>query len=246
MDRAIYTAMTGARLALDRQNVVSQNLSQLATPGFRAQLSAASTVDVAGGQMDTRSGVLGSDTSFDTRTGAIRQTGNSLDVALVGDGWLSVTDPDGNEAYTRFGALSVSVDGILQTNSGRPVLGDGGPLQIPPETQIDITAEGRVISTAVVAGQTVVNEVGRLKLVNPPVDQLARGEDGLFRLTDGGVADASEQVRLVPKAIESSNVNAVQAMVDMIGLGRQFEMQMQMMKKLEENDARSSQLLNLS
>lgn len=245
MDRAIYTAMTGARLALDRQNLVSQNLSQLATPGFRAQLSAASTVEVQGGRMDTRAAVLASEPGFNTQTGAIRQTGNPLDVAVVGEGWLSVSDPDGNEAYTRFGALSLSPDGILQTNSGRPVLSDGGPIAIPPETQIDITADGRVMSTASVGGQTVATEVGRIKLVNPPADQLLRGEDGLFRLAEGGAADVSEQVKLAPQSIESSNVNAVQAMVEMIGLGRQFEMQMQMMKKLEENDARSSQLLNL-
>ncbi len=245
MDRSIYTVMSGAKFALDRQAVVSQNLSQVGTPGFKALIDAATAVPVSGDATGSRVMVASGDRGFDARPGAIEATGRALDVAVVGEGWLTVQDDLGNEAYTRFGALQVTPEGNLQTLSGRPVVGDGGPIGLPPDAIIEITADGSVLATVAGANPTRTDVVARLKLVNPPLEDIGRGLDGLFRVANGAAAEADPKVRLAPASLEGSNVSVVQAMVDMIGLGRHFETQMSLLKNLEENDAKASQALQL-
>lgn len=245
MDRSIYTVMSGAKFALDKQAVVSQNLSQVGTPGFKALVDAAAAVPVAGDSSGSRVMVQAGDRGFDARPGAINATGRALDVAVVGDGWLTVLDDLGNEAYTRFGALQVSPEGNLQTLTGRPVVGDGGAVTVPTNALIEIGADGTVMASVPGQSPPQVNAIARLKLVNPPLSDIGRGLDGLFRMAEGGQADASTQVRLAPASLEGSNVSVVESMVQMIGLGRHFETQMTLLKNLEENDAKSSQALQL-
>jgi flagellar basal-body rod protein FlgF len=167
-------------------------------------------------------------------------------VAIQGRGWLAVQLPDGTEAYTRAGSLDVNVTGELQTKSGHTVLGDGGPITIPPDNNIEIGADGTVSIIPTFGTPNNVNPVGRLKLVNPPEGDLVRGADGLFRLRSGQPAPADENVRVASGALEGSNVNVTDAMVNLISLARQFELQIKMMQTADQNAQRADQLLSVN
>jgi flagellar basal-body rod protein FlgF len=246
MDRLIYTAMTGAKHILEQQANTSHNLANAATTGFRAQFDAFRAVDVNGPGMPTRTFVVDSTVGTDFSAGPIQQTGRDLDVAVQGKGWIAVQLEDGTEAYTRNGSLKLSENGVLQTQSGINVLGDGGPISIPPDVNITIAKDGTISAMANDFKPGPSNVLGRIKLVNPPEDTIVRGDDGLFRVKGGEPADADAGVSLIGKALEGSNVNVVDAMVNMISLARQFEMQMNMLKNAESNDAKAAQLLALS
>ncbi|WP_334190295.1 flagellar basal-body rod protein FlgF [Noviherbaspirillum sp.] len=246
MDRLIYTAMTGAKHILEQQANTSNNLANAATTGFRAQFDAFRAVDVNGPGMPTRTFVVDSTVGTNFSAGPIQQTGRDLDIAVQGKGWIAVQLEDGTEAYTRNGSLKLSENGVLQTQSGINVLGDGGPISIPPNVNITIAKDGTVSAMANDFKPGPSNVLGRIKLVNPPEDTIVRGDDGLFRVRGGEPADADAGVSLIGGALEGSNVNVVDAMVNMISLARQFEMQMNMLKNAESNDAKAAQLLALS
>jgi flagellar basal-body rod protein FlgF len=246
MDRLIYTAMTGAKHIMEQQANTAHNLANLSTTGFRAQLDTFRAVPVVSESMPTRAFVVDSTAGSDFSQGVHQETGRSLDVALQGKGWLAVQMEDGTEAYTRQGSLKTTENGVLQTASGQSVLGDGGPISIPPDVNVAIASDGTISSTDRAGKPGQANIIGRIKLVNPPEESLVRGDDGLFRLKAGGEADADPNVRVAGGALEGSNVNAVDAMVNMISLGRQFEMHMSLLKNAESNAAKASQLLNLS
>jgi flagellar basal-body rod protein FlgF len=172
----------------------------------------------------------------------VQQTGNPLDVAVSGPGWIAVQGLDGNEAYTRSGSFQVGADGSLRTQSGYPVNGDGGPILVPPNAAVTIGADGTV--TAKVGNQPPA-QAGRIKLVNPPATEMQKGTDGLIRMQNGNPAPADPNVKLVDGAVEGSNVNVVEAMVGMIAISRQFEVQMKLMQTQETNEQKSSQLLSM-
>lgn len=246
MDRLIYTAMTGAKHALEQQATTSHNLANATTTGFRAQIDQFRAVPVQGAALATRAFVVDSTTGSDLRSGVIQQTGRDLDVAVQGDGWLAVQAEDGSEAYTRNGSLKMDENGMLQTGSGLTVLGDGGPLTIPPGRNIAVAKDGTISLVPNGSTATGLTSIGRLKLVNPPAADLVRGDDGLFRVKDGNPADADPKVTLVSGALESSNVNVVDAMVNMISLARQFDMHMKLLQNAESNDTKATQLLSLA
>ncbi|HZW14183.1 MAG TPA: flagellar basal-body rod protein FlgF [Noviherbaspirillum sp.] len=245
MDRLIYTAMTGAKHILEKQATTSHNLANATTTGFRAQLDSFRAVPVQGAMLPTRAFVVDSTVGTNFAPGAIQHTGRDLDVAVQGKGWIAVQLADGTEAYTRNGSLKLSENGLLQTQRGEQVMGDGGPIAIPPDVTIAVGKDGTVSSIATGFKPGAATVVGRIKLVNPPEEDLVRGDDGLFRLKAGGEADVDANVTLIGGSLEGSNVNVVEAMVDMIGLARQFEMQMSMLKNAESNDTKASQLLSL-
>ena len=246
MDRLIYTAMTGAKHALEQQATTSHNLANATTTGFRAQIDQFRAVPVQGAILPTRAFVVDSTTGSDFRAGAIQHTGRELDVAVQGDGWLAVQAADGSEAYTRNGSLKMDENGVLLTGDGLTVMGDGGPLSIPPGRNIALAKDGTISLVPDGSAATGLTSVGRLKLVNPPEADLVRGDDGLFRLKDGGAADADPNVTLISGALESSNVNVVDEMVNMISLARQFDMQMKLLQHAENNDGKAAQLLSMS
>lgn len=245
MDRLIYTAMSGAKQILEKQATTSHNLANATTTGFRAQLDSFRAVPVNGAPLATRAFVVDVTTGSDFSAGPIQQTGRDLDVAVQGKGWIAVQLENGTEAFTRNGSLRLNENGILQTQEGLNVMGDGGPISIPPDVKIAIAKDGTV--TGITSGTPgTVTPLGRIKLVNPPEENIVRGDDGLFRLRDGAEAEADANVVVIGGAVEGSNVNVVNAMVDMISLARQFEMQMNMMKNAEANDSRATQILNLT
>ena len=246
MDRLIYTAMSGATQTLLKQASVTHNLANLNTPGFRASIDAFRAVPLRGEGLPTRTFVVDSTPGTDFTPGVMQQTGRVLDVALDGRGWIAVQDANGNEAYTRNGSLQIQPNGILQTRNGLTVQGDAGPLTIPPDSEITIAKDGTISTVQSDSQKASVAVVGRIKLTNPPEDQLVRGEDGLFRMRDGNPAEADAAVTVVGGSLEGSNVNAVDAMVSMIALARQFDTQMKLLQKADENAGHASSVLNLN
>lgn len=242
MDRLIYTAMTGARHAMEQQATTANNLANINTTGFRAQLDSFRAVQVQGEGLPTRAFVVDATVGSDFRPGVIQQTGRELDVALQSQGWLVVQAADGSEAFTRNGSLQVNESGLLQTREGLAVMGDGGEISLPPDGQIAIAKDG-TISIRSNTGST--SSVGRIKLVNPPEDQLVRGEDGLFRLKDGGTAEVDINAVLVSGALESSNVNPVNEMVNMIAQARLYDMHIKLLQNAEQNAGKADQTLSL-
>ena len=244
MDRLLYTAITGAKPTLGQQASVANNLANASTYGFRADLAMLRAVPIQGEGLATRAFVVDSTPGSDFTPGPIQQTGRPLDVAIQGEGWIAVQMDDGSEGYTRDGNLQVSENGLLQARGGRLVMGDGGPIALPPDVRVQIADDG-TISTVPTGNQpNQVAQVGRIKLVNPPAALLERGGDGFFRLKSGQQADAAAEVRLAAGALEGSNVNVVEQMVTMIALARQFDVQTKMMQNAESNDQRAAQLLS--
>ena len=246
MDRMIYTAMTGAKHILEQQATNSHNLANATSTGFRAQVDSFRAVPVVGPGLPTRTMVVDSTVAADFTPGAIQTTGRTLDIAVEGKGWLAVSRPDGSEAYTRNGAFELNENGMLQTATGMMVMGDGGPISIPPDASITIAKDGTISSVSKADTNAAVNIIGRLKLVNPPENSLVRGGDGLFQLQNGQPADADANVSIVSGALESSNVNVIDAIVNMISLARQFDTQMKLMQNAENNASKASQIFNLS
>lgn len=246
MDRLIYIAMTGAKHALWQQASTAHNLANVTTTGYRAETNAFRALPVFGEGAKTRAFVVDSTTGTDFTPGVIQQTGRDLDMAVQGKGWIAVQAADGSEAYTRNGSFQISPNGVLQTRNGLNVMGDGGPIAIPPDNDITVAKDGTI--SAIPTGQTLtsVTAVGRVKLVNPPETDLVKGEDGLFRLKSGQPAPADANVVLASNSLESSNVNMVEAMVNMITHARSFELQTKLLTKAENNEAKASQLLNLN
>jgi flagellar basal-body rod protein FlgF len=246
MDRLIYTAGTGATHILHQQATVSNNLANVNTPGFRASIDAFRSVPLQGEGLPTRVFVVDSTAGTDFTPGVMQQTGRALDVALDGKGWIAVQDANGNEAYTRNGSFQMSPNGVLQTRGGLTVLGDAGPLSIPPDTQVTIAKDGTISTVPTTNQKNGVIAVGRLKLTNPPEDQMVRGDDGLFRTRDGNPAEADAGVTVVGGSLEGSNVNTVEAMVNMITLARQFDTQMKLLQSADENAKKASAVLTLN
>ena len=246
MDRLIYTAMTGAKHAFLQQAGVAHNLANASTTGYRAMEHKFRAVPIQGDGAPTRAFVIDASVADDFSEGPMMATGRPLDVAVQGAGWISVQGADGNEAYTRAGNLQINVNGQLQTSSGLNVQGDGGPIAIPPDNRITIAADGTVSSVPLFGTPNNVSVVGRIKLVNPPENELVRGDDGLFRTKSGESATLDENVKLASETLEGSNVNSVDSMVNMISLARQFEMQIKMLQTADANASKATQILSMN
>jgi len=244
MDRIIYTTMTGANAAAQRQAVLSNNLANVSTTGFRAELSTFRSVPLEGQGSSTRVFGLDATSGHLDQPGPAMTTGKSTDLMARGNAWFAVQGLDGLEAYTRNGALEVTAEGQLVTATGLPILTDGGaPVDVPQNARISFGGDGTVVAT--LDGQDPIN-IGRLKMVTPNMEQtIQRGDDGLFRSAQGDLpADAN--ATMVAGALEGSNVNAVEAMVGMIAASRQFEQQMKLLTTAETNDKTASQLLSMN
>lgn len=240
MDRMIYLTMSGAKATMQRQESLANNLANVSTVGFRAELQGFRAVPVRGDGASTRVYALETTVGHSDAPGVIQNTGRPLDVAMQGNAWLAVQSLDGTEAYTRNGALTVSADGTLMTNNGLVVLGDGGPIQVPGNATLSISGDGTV-SAKTATGP--VTPLGRLKLVTPE-EPLQRGTDGLFRSAAGDDLPADPNARVQDGALEGSNVSAVETMVSMIAAARQFEAQMKMLQTAERNEQAAAQLLS--
>ena len=239
MDRMIYLSMAGAKATMQRQDALAHNLANASTPGFRAEMTAFRAVPVLGDGASTRVYALESTPGYNAEPGAVQPTGRNLDVALRGNSWLAVQGLDGTEAYTRAGSLDTDAEGLLVTKTGLAVLGDGGPITIPANAQVQIAPDGTVSAAL---GHAKPQTVGKLKLVTPEAP-LQRGEDGLFRAPDGDLS-ADPNARVQDGALEGSNVSAVETMIAMIAASRQFEQQMKMVHSAQEKEQAAAKLLS--
>lgn len=249
MDRMIYVAMTGAKHTLSQHAAVSHNLANANTTGYRAETNALRAVPVFSDTLSTRAFVVDSTAGTDFRSGTIQETGRDLDISVQGPGWIAVQLEDGSEAYTRNGNLHVNANGLLQTRNGQNVQGEGGPIAIPPNSIVAVGKDGTVSVSPAGGGMSepsLFATIGRIKLVNPPEAQLTRGADGLFRLAGNSEAEADADVSVISGMLEGSNVNVVDAMVDMISLSRQFEMHMKLLQNAQSNSQRASNLLSVT
>jgi flagellar basal-body rod protein FlgF len=244
MDGLIYTAMSGANAAAQRQAVLANNLANASTNGFRAELSTFRAVPVLGDGASTRVLTLQATAGHSSTPGAAQRTGRSLDAMAVGDAWFGVQGLDGTEAYTRNGSFQVSPEGNLMTSGGLTVLSDGGsPITVPTGAEISIGFDGNL--SAKVSNQPP-SVVGRLKLATPTLDDpLKRSNDGLFRAASGDPLPNDTNARVQVGSLESSNVNVIEAMVGMIQTAREFETQTRLLQTAESNDRSAAQLLGL-
>lgn len=245
MDRLLYLAMTGAREIMHSQTKVANNLANANTTGFRADKAEFRALPVFGDGHPSRAFVMSERPGFDFAQGSVVSTGRELDVAIKGQGWFVVQGRDGTEGLTRAGDLRVNALGVLETGSGLPILGDGGPITLPPFETIEIGGDGTISIRPQGAPPNVLVPVERLRLVNPDPSRLDKGQDGLFRLRGGAAAEADAAVTLAAGVLEGSNVNPVGELTELIELSRKFELQIKMMRTAEDNDAALDQLLQV-
>ncbi|PLC52220.1 flagellar basal-body rod protein FlgF [Pollutimonas nitritireducens] len=245
MDRIIYTAAGGAARVLEQQAVISNNMANVSTTGFREQMAIYRSVPVVGQPgLPTRVSTVTATPTSNFGQGVMAETGHALDLAVTGDGWFSVQTPQG-EAYTRAGELAVNQDNVLVNQQGYPVLSsDGGPIEIPERGSVSFSGDGQISALGAGDNPGDIQQLGQLKLVNPPAASLQRGDDGLFRLAGGEAAQADPQVRMISGFVEKSNVNPAEAMVGMIANARRFEMQMKIIQDASSNAERANSILS--
>jgi flagellar basal-body rod protein FlgF len=248
VDRIVFTAMSGAKQSLDQQAVIGNNLANVATSGFRAQLSAMRAVPVAqDAALGTRVSTVATTPLSDFAMGPLDSTGRGLDLAVAPGGWLAVQMPDGTEAYTRRGDLQIDGNGVL-TSAGRPVMGQNGPLVVPLGAELFIGNDGVLSTIGLGEKPNALTQLGQIKLVTAGPNDLLRGGDGMFRplpAADGTVQNLQQDptVRVQTGVLEGSNVSAVDTMVAMIDAARRYDMQMTVIERADENAQKANALL---
>jgi len=245
MDRLIYTALSGMRGAMARQTATANNLANANTTGFRAEMSSATAMWLRGAGLQSRVPTSQQVVAADMAPGSVHETGRDLDVAMQGDALLGVQADDGSEAYTRRGDLQVSPTGVVTTGDGHPVLGEGGPLTIPPADSVRIAEDGAIWIVPTGGDPNQPQQVDRLKLATPAGSRIQKGVDGLFRVADGGALPSDPDARLTPRSLEGSNVNTSQTLIDMIEASRSWDMQLQLVTQAREMDTSAADLMRL-
>ena len=233
------------RGAMARQAAISNNLANVNTIGFRAEISNAETRWIKGDSLNTRAQQSEQVIASDMAQGAVTETGNPLDVAMNGDTLLAVQAPDGSEAYTRRGDLRVSDSGLLTTGDDLPVLGEGGPISLPQLDSISIAQDGSIWGVPQGGDPANPQRIDGLKLVNATGSSIAKGTDGLFRETNGGALPQDPLATVTGGSLEGSNVNATSALVDMIEASRAWETQVKLINTAKELDDGGASLMRL-
>jgi len=242
----IYLAMSAARQMMNGQAQAANNLANANTTGFKADFDAYRSMPLFGEGHPSRVFALAERPGVDFSTGTIEHTGNALDVAISGDGFLAVQAPDGSEAYTRAGEFQLTATGQLLTADGLPVLGNGGPIALPPSETIVIGADGSITTRPAGQEASTLAQIDRLRLVRPlDMGQMVKGADGLFRQKDGNPAPIDASVTVTQGTLERSNVNPVTQMISMIENARQYEMAIKAMDTAQTMDAEGARVLRL-
>ncbi len=242
----LYVAMTGAKQAMLAQTVNAHNLANAGTHGFRADLTAVESMPVRGPGYSSRVNAVKESGGFNAEPGPMEQTGRQLDVAVQGNGWIAVQDANGGEAYTRAGDLRLGAGGVLTNGAGQVIMGEGGPVAVPPFQKLEIGDDGSI--SIVPLGQTAntLATVDRIRLVNPDPALMRKDDDGLIRMRDGSAPESDASVRLMSGVLEGSNVNGVESLISMLELTRSFEMQVKLMETADTNAATAARLMQLS
>jgi len=246
MDRMIWTAVTGMSASMARQRMIASNMANAQTIGFRAEIMRATPMTLKGPSLESRAMTDASVHGAIMTAGAMTPTGRALDVALQGDALLTVQAADGTEAYTRRGDLSVSPNGLLVNGEGYPVMNDGGLISIPPGSDVSIAEDGGVMVRDAANPEAPPQQIDRLKLANWRGSDIAKGLDGLFRVTGGGVLPADADARLAPATLEQSNVRPSEVLVEMVEAQRLYDMRTKLVATAKELDEGSASLMRLS
>ena len=243
MDRLLYVAMTGASNNMIAQNTHSNNLANASTHGFKEDYAQARSMPMFGAENPTRVYSQTERPGINFSVGRLEQTGNQLDAAIKDEGFFTVVDEEGNEAYTRAGSFYVDVNGFMRNHSGQVVMGNAGPMIVPPFETLEIGVDGGVSIRPLGQGTESMAEVDRIKLVNPSLDDLEKGLDGLFHRKDKDFEPAAAEVQVQVGFLEGSNVNPMNALLEILSLSRQFEMTFKMMKEAEQMDQSTDRLI---
>ena len=247
MDRSLYIAMSGAKQSLLAQNSNANNLANMQTTGFKSDLEWFRSRPVSGAGYPTRVYAMIEKPGTDFSHGSMQTTGRDLDVAINGDGLIAVQGEDGKEAYTRAGDLRITPEGFLRTGPGLQVIGRNGPITIPPSERLTIGSDGTISIVPMGAGNaTTLQVLDRIKLVKPEMNDMEKMGDGLLHPKNDKPLEASADVSLTQGVLEGSNVNGINAMVGMIELARNFELQTKVMKNVDENSAASAKLMQMA
>lgn len=246
MDNLLYTAAAGAREIMMTQSVLTNNLANASTPGFRKDLQTTQSSYLLGPGLDTRVFAGERDHTFDSTEGKVQPTGRSLDISINGEGWIAVQGEDGSEALTRRGDMKVNALGQLVNGAGNPILGNAGPIAIPPAREIEIGSDGTVSIIPQDSDDQIMSTIDRIKLVNPLDAGLYKGMDGLIRSSTEFEFDADAEIRVVSGSLEASNVNPIEMMVSMIEMSRRLESHVKTIETIEQLDQSSSQLMRVN
>lgn len=246
MDNLVYVALTGIHNAEKLQSVVSHNLANVSTIGFRAELPMFDSAEILGDGLASRVNAIELEADWNDAAGSLMHTGETLDVAIRGSGWFAVQDAQGNEAYTRAGSFRLGATGLLETHTGQLVVGDGGPISVPQYQELYIGGNGQISIVPIGQESSTLVDVERIKLVNPVKDEIERGQDGLFRPVSGIPLLSDPGVQIVSGELESSNVNISESLVQMIELSRHFETQVKALRVAEENDSAASSVMQIN
>ncbi|AVO55016.1 flagellar basal body rod protein FlgF [Ectopseudomonas mendocina] len=246
MDKMLYVSMTGAQNNTLALRAHANNLANVSTSGFRRDFEQARSMPLFGETYPARVFAMSERPATDFRPGSLQETGRDLDVAVGGKGWVAVQAPDGSEAYVRTASLNIDALGILRTGNGLPVMGNAGPIAVPPEQKVEIGQDGTISIRALGENPNVLAEVDRIKLVNPDPKSMEKGTDGLIRVKGQPPVEADATVQLTSGFLEASNVNAVEEMTAILSLSRQFELSVKMMRTAEDNSSAMARVLQIS
>jgi len=245
VDKMLYVAMTGASQNALAQKAHANNLANISTTGFQRDLEQARSMPVFGDSFPARAYAMTERPATDFTPGSMLETGRDLDVAIGGDGFIAVQAPDGSEAYVRTASMNIDALGVLRAGNGMPVMGNGGPIAVPPEQKIEVGEDGTITIRAMGEGPQVMAQVDRIKMVNPDLKTMTKGLDGLIHPDNGQPLAADGNVRLVSGFLETSNVNAVEEMTSVLALSRQFELHIKMMTTAKEGDEAMARVLQI-
>lgn len=247
MDRLVYTSLSAMRSLMQRQTVTANNLANVNTVGFRGDLADSEAVYLGtGGDISARAQAAQLNESADMKAGAASQTGRDLDISLNNDALLAVQATDGSEAYTRRGDLQLSDSGLLTTGDGYPVMGDGGPITLPPADKVMIDKSGAISIVPAGGDPNTPQTIGQLKLVSAVGSKISKTDDGLFHVANGGALPSDPNARITSGSLEGSNVNVTKTLTDMIDASRAWETQVKMLAGAKEMDTSSAELMNVT
>jgi flagellar basal-body rod protein FlgF len=246
MDRLIWTAVSGMNASMARERMIASNMANAQTPGFRAEVMAATPSTLEGPSLEVRALSSAAVYGAQMDPGALVETGRGLDVAVNGEALIAVQASDGSEAYTRRGDLSVSPAGVITNGDGAPVLGESGPISVPPGSDVSIGADGAVLVRSKTDPSAPPQQVERIKLASWRGSRIEKGLDGLFRVYGGGALPQDPDAKLIAGSLEQSNVRPSEVLVQMVEAQRLFEMRTKLVATAKELDEHGASLLRMS
>jgi len=246
MDRLIYTAVSGMADSMTRERVIASNMANAQTVGFKAETLYSTPITLKGNGLEARAMSEAEVHGADMKNGSFSPTGRKLDVAIEGTDMLAVQAQDGSEAYTRRGDLNISPTGVLENGDGRPVIGNGGPITVPLDSEVAIGPDGSVLVANPETPNLPPQPVDKIKLASPDGATIAKGLDGLFRLVGGGTLPTNDNAKIVPGSLEQSNVNSSEVLTQMIQSQRLFDIRTKLIATAKEVDQSSASLMRLS